>query len=76
MGKILIVLLIGMFALPLMGFDKQPIKEFKFDKTEISGTGTKPHGVSINTLQGKLVKTTIKPRGNFLPELSSSVDEF
>lgn len=79
MNKILMVLLIGMICLPLMGADpkkKDEIKTFDFEAADISGQKTKPAGSSVTSLLNKKTKTTIKPRENFLPELSSSVDEF
>ena len=55
--------------------DKKEIKTFIFGQAEITGTNNKPAGVNIDTVGNKDMRTKVSPRENFLPELSSSVDE-
>ncbi|MBN2693662.1 hypothetical protein JXR93_03280 [bacterium] len=50
-------------------------KVFDFDAADISGTKTKPAGSRIDSLNTSKAKTQIRPREDFLPELSNSVDE-
>ena len=79
MKKLLILLLVGglLFTTPLISEDKKEknVKEFDFDAVDINGTKKKPAGSSIDSLRDTNQGTKIKPRENFLPELSNSIDE-
>ncbi len=54
---------------------KDDTKIFDFDAADISGNKTKPAGSRVDSLKSSKTKTEVKPREDFLPELSSSVDE-
>ncbi len=64
------------FSSPLYSVDKEKnVKNFDFDAADIDGTKKKPAGSTINALRGTNQGTKIKPRKNFLPELSNTIDD-
>ncbi len=69
--------LLLMFSLPLFSEEKKEkeVKTFDFESADIVGASKKPAGSNVDTLKGREMKTKIRPREDFLPELSSSVDE-
>ena len=78
MKILLSLLLMGslLFTAPLISADKdKEVKEFDFAAADITGSKKKPAGSSIDSLRGTNQGTKIKPRKNFLPELSNSIDE-
>jgi len=54
---------------------EENVKTFDFDSADITGNKTKPAGSSVDILKNTDMKTKIKPREDFLPELSGSIDE-
>ena len=72
---ILLTLTLASFTLSAQQSDKKEIKTFIFGEANITGTNSKPAQSNINVMKGEDLKTKIIPRDNFLPELSSSVDE-
>ena len=80
MKILLSFLLMGalLFTTPLISADEgqdKSVKEFDFAAADITGSKKKPAGSSIDSLRGTNQGTKIKPRKNFLPELSNSIDE-
>ena len=79
MKILLSLLLLGalVFTTPLISAEpkEKDVKEFDFDAADITGNKKKPAGSTIDALRGTNQGTKIKPRKNFLPELSNSIDE-
>jgi len=71
---ILTILVLSSFTLFAENKEKE-VKTFDFDSADITGNKTKPAGSNLDVLKNTDMKTKIKPREDFLPELSSSVDE-
>ncbi len=73
----LLLLTALMFTTPLISADKKEkeVKEFDFEAADITGNKKKPAGSTIDSLRGTNQGTTIKPRENFLPELSNTIDD-
>ncbi len=78
-GSILIIILLFSFSSNLFAEEASNsddnTKVFDFDAADISGTKTKPAGSRIDALNTSKAKTQIRPREDFLPELSNSIDE-
>lgn len=74
--SILLLIILVMISFSLIAKEKEKeIKTFDFDSADITGNKTKPAGSNVDILKSTDMKTKIKPREDFLPELSSSVDE-
>jgi hypothetical protein len=71
---LLIIFTITNFSLLAKEKEKE-VKTFDFDSADITGNKTKPAGSNVDILKSTDMKTKIKPREDFLSELSSSVDE-
>ena len=63
------------FSLYSQKTDKKEIKTFTFTGSELNGNKNSLMTSNIESLNIKNIKTKISPRDNFLPELSSSVDD-
>jgi len=74
--SILLLAILVMISFSLLAQEKdKEVKTFDFDSADITGNKTKPAGSNVDILKSTDMKTKIKPREDFLPELSSSVDE-
>jgi len=74
--SILLLAILVMISFSLLAAEKEKeVKTFDFDSADITGNKTKPAGSNVDILKSTDMKTKIKPREDFLPELSSSVDE-
>ena len=74
LSLLLIILVVVSFSLIAKEKEKE-LKTFDFDSADITGNKTKPAGSNVDILKSTDMKTKIKPREDFLPELSNSVDE-
>ena len=72
---VLTILILSNFLLLAADKNEKDVKTFDFESADITGNKTKPAGSNLDVLKNTNMKTKIKPRENFLPELSSSVDE-
>jgi len=77
MKFIMILLAVLAFSVNTFAGDKKEenVKTFDFESADITGNKTKPAGSSLDVLKNTNMKTKIKPREDFLPELSGSIDE-
>jgi len=74
--SLLLLIAFVLISFSLLAQEKEKeVKTFDFDSADITGNKTKPAGSNVDILKGTDMKTKIKPREDFLPELSSSVDE-
>ena len=72
---ILFILLFSALTLTAKDEEEKNLKTFDFESADITGNKTKPAGSSLDVLKNTDMKTKIKPREDFLPELSGSIDE-